>query len=189
MTSKRPVSRLAVTLMVLSVVAGTVGGVMIGREFLSTVGRPSFAVPGTTTVDIDGGGTWAVFERTGRHSQAGPVSITNNLGARHGLDAITVTAPGGETLAVDPVFGSETITRDDGEIFTAVAEFRAPSAGTYQVTIEGDPEGDAIVARELGGQFLGVLPWFLAIVASGLVFFGAGVGLIVSLVRRSRVSG
>lgn len=109
----------------------------------------------------------------------------NNLGARHGVAAIAVTGPGGGTVAVDPVSGSETITRG-GEIFTAEAEFRAPAAGSCQVTIEGDPEGEALVAPELGGQLLGLLPWFLTLGASGLVLLCGLIGLIVSLERRNR---
>jgi hypothetical protein len=189
MSPKRPVSRLALALIVLSALVGAGATVMIAREFLGSVNRPSFAVPGTATVDLERDGTWAVYERTGTHTQAGPVSITNNIGARHRVADITVTGPDGSAVTVDPLMGSETITRDNGAIFSAVAEFKAPAAGRYEVTIEGDPEGEAIVAPELSQQFLHIVPWILAAIAAGLVLLGACIGLVVSLVRRNRVSG
>jgi hypothetical protein len=186
MTTKRPVSRLALALLALSVLAGTGAGILTARVILAAVDRPTFAVPGTVTVDIDEPGRWAVYERTGTQGEVGPVRYRGTFGPRHGVEAIAVTGPGGERVDLDTVTATETITRGDGGVYTAVAEFRARAAGTYRVEVEGEPATEALVAPEVFSQFARVLPYIGILVLSGLVFTGACIGLVVSLVRRNR---
>jgi hypothetical protein len=188
MTTKRPVSRLALALIAVSLVTGAGTTMLIAREFLQSIDRPVFAVPGSATVDIDEPAKWAVYERTGTRAEGGPVQARGTFGARHGLESITVTGPDGRRVDLDTVTGTETITRGDGDVYTAVAVFRARSTGAYRVEVEGEPAGQAIVAPEVLGQFAKVLPWIGIAVLSGLVLLGACVGLVVSLVRRNRVS-
>jgi hypothetical protein len=176
MTDRRPLSRSALVLLALSVLAGAGATAMLVRAVYAPSQRPVFAVPGAVAVAVDSTGAWAVFVDD------------DALGGDRGYESVHVTGPGGETVTVDRPTGTQTIGRDEGT-FTAVAQFEAGATGTYRVELTGGPTGEAFVDRDTFSQLLGAAPWLAALGLAGLVFFGAGVGLVVSLVRRSRVSG
>jgi hypothetical protein len=185
---KRRVSRVALALTVLSVLVGGASAARAGMAVLGSLTQPAFEFPGTTSVRIDDPGTYAVYERTGTRSQNGPVTFSQNSGRTLEPGDITVTGPNGAAVRTSPVFGSETLTRD-GLVFTASAEFRAATAGVYEVEVGGRSSGgSAVVAREFADQFRSLLPWLLALVVSGLVLVGSVIALLVGLIRASRVN-
>jgi hypothetical protein len=187
-TEKRRLSRLAIVLMVLSLLVGVVCTIRIGMSVMDSLTQPSFDIPGSTTVDINDAGTYAVFEQTGSQSQNGVVTVTTNGATVLRPADVTVSGPDGEPITTSLVSGSETLTRN-GTIYTASIEFDADTAGEYEVAVTGGrPGGSAVIARRLTNQFAALAPWLIGAILAGFVLLGAIIGLIVSAVRRSRAN-
>jgi hypothetical protein len=185
--SRRRVSRVAIVLAISSALLGIVAGVRITLVTGANGDGPPATVPGTITVPVDDPGMYAIFVRTGTDISGPGFSFNANLGSRLDPDDVRVTGPGGKPLAVMPVSGTETITRNQ-VIYTATAEFRADTAGDHTVEI-GGPSADrsVIVNRELADQIKSLVPWLLVMVLTGFVLCGSLIALVVSLVRKNRV--
>lgn len=185
--TKRRISRLALTLLVLALLVGGAAFVRVGLSAFGSLTQPSFAIPGATSVPIDDVGTYAVFEETGTRSQNGPMTVTRNSFATLRPGDVTVTDPSGARVRVMPVAGHETLKRD-GLIYTASVEFRADTAGTYRVDVQSDTGSTAVVARELANQFASLAPWLITVGVAGLVFVGALIAVVVSAIRAARAN-
>ena len=120
-------------------------------------------VPGTFRASLTAG-RWEFYELTGTTSggSVGPLSysVTHGRPAVLGAAAISVTAPGGQPVAMHGRAGNttETIQRG-GDIYTGVAGFDAPGPGRYAITVSSAGPGRVILARPVLSQLLGVLPW------------------------------
>lgn len=127
---------------------------------------------------------YAVYQLSGEESPGSAVTRTfpeNLLGPQQ----IRVTAAFGDRAPVDvrdPGPVTQTLTRD-GAVYTAVALFSSPRAGTYQVEVDSTEPASIVVTRSFGSAFSGMAPWFAGTLL-GVVVLGAGlVMLLVGAVR------
>jgi len=179
---RRRISRVAITLVIASVLMGAAAGARIGIAFAGVLNQPAATVPGTITYPVGDPGTYAIFTRTGTQRGSQSFTVTVNLGSRVHPADVTITGPGGENIPALPVGGNETLTRD-GEIYTASVEFRA-TAGDHTIEVAGTEEHSVVVARELADQIKALL----AVVLAGFLFVGSLIALIVSAVRAGRAN-
>jgi hypothetical protein len=145
---------------------------------------PSVAqqVPGRFDASLTSG-KWAVYQLTGQssgHSAGGfSVSISRQQSPTLTSSMIGVVAPDRRRLLVAPWPGDnvETVEKNS-RIYTAVASFDAPAAGSYALTIGGRGRGYVLVARPLLSLVRVALPWLAGIAAGIMCFAGAGIILI-----------
>jgi hypothetical protein len=109
-------------------------------------------------------GRWEFYELTGitRGGSAGPFSynVTHGRSPVLGAAAISVTAPGGQPVAVHGQPGNTTETIQRGaDIYTGVAGFDAQRSGRYAITVSSAGPGRVILARPVLSQLLALLPW------------------------------
>ncbi len=172
-------------LMVLSAVFGIFASTKVFGPAIDLINSPGMSYPGSEMFPLESG-TYAVYERTGGASSG----INFNRGGRTTLTPanVKVTGPGSSTVTVSQATTVQTIN-DNTSVYTAAVTFKAPTAGSYTVTIassSASASGSVLVgptATSLGTRIAG---WLLGLIAAGLVFVVGFVLLIVGLVRRSR---
>ena len=197
---KRRISRLAIALMVVSVLVGGGSAVRIALAVAPAFTEPSFAIPGTTSVQLEPG-RYAVYELTGSKSQTGPITYSSNHRATIGPGDVTVTDPAGQTVVVERVTLTETLQRDEA-IFTAAVTFRAASSGRYTVAVDPPTEragptattpattgpGTAVVAPDLGDKFASLALWFVLVGVAAVLFVIGFIAMIISAVRAGKAN-
>jgi hypothetical protein len=126
-------------------------------------------------------GKYLIYERTGSTGFGGLGSNDNpaTITARD----VRVTAPDGETIAVeDYTGGSEKINNSNGSFVGAVT-FTVPSSGQYLVRIDTQTPRTVLIAHPLINTVEESLPWW------GVVVLGAAVaitGVVLWIVGASR---
>ena len=168
----------------LMALCGTVIGVKVGPGFVRGITGPVYAVPMDRTISLSAG-RYLVSERTGTRTGGGPITVTHDQGVSLDPDQIRVTAPDGTGVATGYPAGDQTIERN-GVVFTGAVEFRAPTSGDYEISVETSSPTTVMISRDLGSLIVSALVWVLA-GATGFVLFAAGVVvLIVHTTRRNR---
>jgi hypothetical protein len=123
---------------------------------------PTFHVPGTATVDLDSG-RYIIYELSGVKGRTsfGPADVQ-------------VQGPRESTVTPRSVTGTQTITLS-GDIYSSAAEFSAPNAGRYAITVSGSDSGEVLVARPITDTLRRVAVF-------GVPAFLCGVLALVSLI-------
>lgn len=158
-----------------------------GASLGSGTPRP---VPGHFRESLSAG-NWEFYELTGITSggSVGPLTYTFTHGRAPvlGPAAISVTAPGGQPVAMHGRTGNttETIQRG-GDIYTGVAGFDAQSTGRYAITVSSADPGQVILARPVLSQLLGLLPWAGGALAGAVCI---AIGLILLTLGNRRSAG
>ena len=128
---------------------------------------PTFRVPGTATVDL-GDGRYMIYELSGvkGHTSFGPADVE-------------IQGPREATVTPRSVTGTQSITLN-GDIYSSAAEFSAPSAGRYAITVTGSDRGEVLVARPITDTLRRVAVFAVPALLSGVLGL---VALIVVLVN------
>jgi hypothetical protein len=162
------------------VVAGIIGVVASAASLINGFGSP-VSTPTTVTRTLDGGTTYAVYERSSLVSGSG--TLEDPLLATVSPADITVTGPGGVVVPVkDPGQMTQTFTNGGKEYF-AVATFDAPTTGSYEIAIAS--EGAEVLVAPSFSAFGRSVAWVAAIGLGGLLALVGLVLLIIGLVRRA----
>lgn len=147
--------------------------VLIVPAFIEAVSGPRWDVPGTHRTHLEEG-AWLLHERV---DFAGFVDIRP--------EHVIVDGPAPVSTRFDASF-TETITINERE-YVGVVRFDITEAGTYDITVRGEPSaaGEVLLARPLStvGSYW---PWFVAIVAGGLLMVAGIVMAILGSTNRSR---
>ena len=154
-------------------VLAILGGVRLVAAVTSTLGVPSFPVPGVHTQHLDAGqnvvfGAISLSEAT---SDVVPFSASD----------ITVTGASGP-LTVGGLSGSQTIT-SGAVVYQGVAAFTVPTAGSYDIDIKSPTPDRAIVTTSIMSSIGSGFAWAALIVLGGVVALVGLVLAIVGLVR------
>jgi hypothetical protein len=177
---------LAIVLLVAGVLIAVPAAVVIGVRAARTFTTPSVSTPGAVQRHL-GSGTWMIFQRTGTSGGAGGISVTQNNEPDLSPNEVSVTDAAGTSLPVRFVTVDETIT-EGSRIYTAVVQFRVPTAGVYQIRVNSDEPSEILIARSLGDTFRGILAYVAVGSVGGLAVLVGIALLIIGAVRRSRAA-
>lgn len=155
----------------LGLLLGIASLIVIVPAFVDSLSGPRWQVPGTYRTDLDTG-TWVIFERVGF---GGPGYI--------GAGDVVVDGPGMALPVRDD--GNQTITINERQYRSAV-RFDIETAGTYDVTVRGEPFGGEVLLSRPIWDFFNRWPWFVAGAAGGLLVVIGAVMWIVGGVNRGR---
>lgn len=179
-----PSLKLSLGMIIAAIVVGAALAIVASRSFVGVFTSPSRATPAEFSIDAKKG-TYAVYERTGTQNRAGNVTFNENAGTVLGPRNVTVTGPGGESIATRGRGSvNETLTRGS-IVYTASVRFDTPTAGRYTVRVQG-PATQVIVARTLTDAFTSAALAVIGVVLCGLLLVLGIILLIVGAVRRSR---
>jgi hypothetical protein len=133
-------------------------------------------------------GHWDVYQRTGTRTggSVGAFSYSDTRRSAPELNSsmIVVTAPNGHQLPVNDQSGAAVETLQKGpDLYTKVADFDAPSSGTYSLAVHSPGPEQVILARPILSAVLRFLPWAAAAAAGALCFV---IGLILLIVEYRR---
>lgn len=148
---------------------------LVVPAFIDAVSGPRWDVPGTHRTHLDEG-TWLLHERVGfsRFVEIGPGDVV-------------VDGPAPVSPRDDGSF-TETITINERE-YVGVVRFDITRAGTYDITVRGEPSiaGEVLLARPLStlGSYW---PWFVAIGVGGLSIVAGIIMAIIGATNRSRAA-
>ena len=151
-------------------VLAILGGVRLVAAVTSTLGVPSFPVPGVHTQHLDAGqnvvfGAISLSEAT---SDVVPFSASD----------ITVTGASGP-LTVGGLSGSQTIT-SGAVVYQGVAAFTVPTAGSYDIDIKSPTPDRAIVTTSIMSSIGSGFAWAASNRAAvSAPPGGPGVGLVL----------
>jgi hypothetical protein len=120
-------------------------------------------VPGQFRESLSAG-RWDVYELTGTTTgnSVGPLSysVTHRRPPSLNASAMSVTAPGGQPIPMHDQASNTTETIQKGsDLYTGVTNFNAPSSGSYSITVNSEGPGQVILARPVGSELAGLLPW------------------------------
>ncbi len=127
---------------------------------------PTFDAPGPAKLQLDSG-RWVLYEAS-----------ANGLVTFRPSD-VTIVGPGERTIDARSITGSMTLTAE-GTHYEAAAEFSAPSAGAYTITVKNSDRNEIKVARAITDSIAGVAVWFVPAGIAGILGL---VGLILVLVN------
>lgn len=136
-----------------------------------TVRAPVLTTPARSTMTLDHA-AYTVYE-----------AVSGDGTLLSPADVVVVSA-GGQPVRLTDRTG-ETLTRG-GRTFRSVAGFVPPQAGRYEVTLNGPPGAEVVVAPSVLSSFRDAVPGVLVGALSGLTLLVGLVLLVVGLVRRSR---
>jgi hypothetical protein len=175
---------LAIVLLVAGVLIAVPAAVVIGVRAARTFTTPSVNTPGAVQRHL-GSGTWMIFQRTGTSVGDGGFTATQNDGPDLSPNQVSVIDTAGALLAVRFVTVNETIT-EGSRIYTAVLQFRVPTAGIYQIRVNSAEPSEILIARSLGDTVRGILAYVAVGSVGGLTVLIGIILLIIGAVRRSR---
>ena len=146
--------------------------VVIVPAFIDSLSGPRWQVPGSYRTHLDTG-EWMLYEDVtfGTFGTIGPADVE-------------VVGP----AAVVPryVDSSETITINTTQ-YAGVVEFDVTTAGTYEITVRGEPSfGTEVLLARPVLAFFGNWPWFLVAAAGGVLVVVGAILWIVGGVNRGR---
>ena len=162
-----------------------VGGlVALVPGFFDAIDGPRFAIPGEQTLEL-GTGSWVLYQRTDRASATnptgGPLSFELGDGVTLRPAQVSITGPGPVGVGGRSAT-TETITRGDAD-FTDAVHFEIEQAGTYTISVRGEPAsgGEVLVARPVFHLFR-LWPWLVmslaggGVIIAGIVMWMIGAG-------------
>lgn len=163
-----------VVLLVLSIIAGLVGIVGIGRGVgsLASGMTEAWPTPAAFSAPFEASREYTVYELTGFGAEP-----TVQVGD------ITVVGQEGFSVPISDTGGVTSTFESGGDSFTAVATFVAPTTGQYVVQVA--TEGTTIVVGPSLGDLVGVGIWGIVVAVAGMVGFVGLVLLIIGLVLRA----
>ena len=186
--AKSRTRRVGIGVLLTSIAVLVLGSVMLGTRavpaFTQATLQDGYRLPMDAALTLDAG-TWVVFERTGRHEQRGPISVTRNKRVSLSPRRVSVTNATGEPVPTFRPTSTQTIERD-GIVYTGAVAFDVESDGQYSVAVDGS-RGHVLVARDIFGVFAASLVWLLLIVVA-LVGCIVGGALLLAVRRRERPS-
>jgi hypothetical protein len=176
-----PSVKIAVIVLIIGIVIAGFGLVKAIAPIVRTLtSSTEFRTPANASLHLSKG-KYLIYERTGSAGFGG-LSNSDNPTTITARD-VQVTAPDGETIAVDEYTGaSEKINNSNGSFVGAVT-FTAPSSGQYLVRIDTTTPRTVLVAHPLINTVEESLPWW------GVVVLGAAVaitGVVLWIVGASR---
>jgi hypothetical protein len=121
-------------------------------------------------------------------TSVGPLSysVTHRRSPSLNVSGISVTAPDGQPVPMQDQASNTTETIQRGsDLYTGVANFDAPSSGSYSITVNSEGPGQVILARPVLSELVGLLPW--AGGAPGTVCIALGL-ILLTLGYRHRPS-
>ena len=181
MSRKRRFAIVLIAGAALTVACGVIGGVQLAGAITSVSPQP---VPGQFHISL-ASGQWEIYELIGTRSgvSAGGVSfsVTHEQAPIITASMVTVTAPGGIELPVQNQSGNTTQTLQNGSsIYTGVANFQAPRAGNYSVSVAAPGASVVVVARPVLAELRALLPWIAgALLGAACALIGL-IGVIVA---------
>jgi hypothetical protein len=145
------------------------GSVQLAGVISSASPQP---IPGRFQVSL-GSGQWEIYQLTGTRSgvSAGGVSVNVTHFQALSLTAsmVTITGANGaqvpvETQSGDYEAGSAQVStiqtlQKGSDIYTGVATFQVPAAGSYVVSVVNSSAGAVVVSRPVLSDFAALLPW------------------------------
>ncbi len=157
-------------------IGGIIGVVGSATTLVQQFGD-TYQTPNTFTQNLTAGTTYAVYEQTtGTTSRPGVTTVT--------AADITVTAPDGSTVRLDPPSKSMTQAFDGGDgVMVAVAQFDPQVTGLYTVDVTTD--GAVVTVAPSFSSIGKAFAWVGLIVLGGLLALAGLITLIVGLVQRS----
>jgi hypothetical protein len=178
---KKPGPRLSISIIVIVIgtIVGITGLAVAVPKFVDEFQGPIHHVGDGPYTEHFAKGTFELF--------AGVTSDTvrTPLQGPNGITGLQVTGPDGTTLAINTNPANETLGRS-GIDFLAIASFKTPAAGDYQIQVAGDQGEPFVIKSSFGDVFRRAGGW-LAMMGGGILIGIAGVVmLIVGIVRRRR---
>lgn len=186
----RTAKRLGLLLMVLGVLAGIGSGIFIvagiGASVVDTITAPVFTAPFQTSLELKHH-RYQLLQQTGTQRGGGGLAITNYGSVTLTPADVRVLGPAGDLLASRQASGSDTIDRS-GVVFTGAVDFDAPSAGLYQISVNGPPGSQLIIAEDVAASVGSVAGWFAGLGLGGLAFVAGFIVLLVGFSQQRRAA-